>query len=63
MSNSEANVQKPFMNITDAAARLGIHPNTLRAACRRNEFPHLRIGRTVRISTAKLAEIEAGGAN
>lgn len=52
---------KAFISINEAATRLGIHSNTLRASINRGEFPSLRIGRTIRISAAKVAEIEAKG--
>lgn len=63
MDHNESNMQKrAFVSLTDAASRLGVHPNTLRAACKRGEFPHVRIGRAIRISCAKLEEIERTGA-
>lgn len=60
-NHEDSTVKSAFLSITEAAQKLGVHPNTLRAACSRSEFPHIRFGRAIRISTAKLDEIIANG--
>lgn len=54
-------IKPAFVSVVEASKLLGVHSNTLRAACKRGEFPHLRIGRAIRISTAILEEIERTG--
>jgi excisionase family DNA binding protein len=45
-----------LLNVEEAAQRLDLHPQTLRAIIRRRELPHVRIGRAVKVSAAALAD-------
>lgn len=51
-----------FLTLAEAAARLRVNPSTLSRQCAAGQFPHVRIGRVVRIPAAELERLERGEA-
>ena len=49
-----------FYSLKEAAAVLRISPATLSRQCAAGIFPHVRIGRTLRIPIAEVERLEAG---
>lgn len=49
-----------FLTLKDAAAILQVNPSTLSRQCAAGTFPHVRVGRTVRIPRAELERLERG---
>lgn len=49
-----------FYTLTDAAAVLNVDPSTLSRHCASGNFPHVRIGRAVRIPVAEVERLERG---
>lgn len=49
-----------FYSLKGAAEILGVHPATLSRQCSAGMFPHVRIGRTVRIPVAEVERLERG---
>lgn len=47
-----------FYTLKDAAAILAVNPSTLSRQCAAGTFPHVRIGRTVRIPRAEVERLE-----
>jgi excisionase family DNA binding protein len=55
-----------FLTVEQAAPQLQMSEQALYAACRVGQFPHIRIGRRIRIparALAELATIQVGGRN
>lgn len=51
-----------FYTLKEAAAILNVNPSTLSRQCQAGTFPHVRIGRTVRIPVAEVERLERGEA-
>lgn len=49
-----------FFTLAEAASILRVNPSTLSRQCAAGTFPHVRIGRTVRIPVAEVARLERG---
>lgn len=49
-----------FYTLKEAAAILNVNPSTLSRQCAAGTFPHVRIGRTVRIPVAEVERLERG---
>lgn len=49
-----------FLTLAEAAERLRVNPSTLSRQCANGLFPHVRVGRVVRIPAAELERLEAG---
>src|SRR5699024_1592213 len=49
-----------FYTLKEAAAILNVNPSTLSRQCQAGTFPHVRIGRTVRIPVAEVERLERG---
>lgn len=49
-----------FYSLKEAAAVLGVNPSTISRQCAAGTFPHVRIGRTVRIPVAEVERLERG---
>lgn len=49
-----------FYTMTEAAAILNVNPTTISRQCAAGLFPHVRIGRTVRIPVAEVERLERG---
>lgn len=49
-----------FYTLKEAAAILQVNPSTLSRQCAAGTFPHVRIGRTVRIPVAEVERLERG---
>ena len=49
-----------FLTLKEAAAILNVNPSTLSRKCAAGEFPHVRIGRSVRIPAAEIERLERG---
>ena len=49
-----------FLTLKEAAAILNVNPSTLSRKCAAGEFPHIKIGRTVRIPAAEIERLERG---
>lgn len=49
-----------FYTLKEAAAILNVNPSTLSRQCAAGTFPHVRIGRTVRIPVAEVDRLERG---
>ena len=49
-----------FLTLKEAASILKVNPSTLSRQCSAGLFPHVRIGRTVRIPTAEVERLERG---
>lgn len=49
-----------FYTLKEAAAILAVNPSTLSRQCAAGTFPHVRIGRTVRIPRAEVERLERG---
>lgn len=49
-----------FYTLKEAAAVLHVSPATLSRQCAAGTFPHVRVGRTLRIPIAEVARLEAG---
>lgn len=60
MTTNENMPDRRFYTLAEAAAILGIDPSTLSRQCSAGTFPHVRIGRTVRIPVAELERLERG---
>jgi len=45
------------VTVKDAAALLGVAPRTLYKAISNNEFPHIKVGKRVRVSKVVLREM------
>lgn len=58
---SNIKIAPAFLSVKEAATRLRVHPNTLRNALNRDEIPHIRIGRTIRIAAVIIDQIEKNG--
>ena len=55
-----AEVERQTLTIADAAARLGVHRQTLRAAIERGDVRAVRIGRRWLVPLAAIDELLAG---
>ena len=49
-----------FYTLKEAATILAVNPSTLSRQCSAGLFPHVRIGRTVRIPRAEVERLERG---
>lgn len=49
-----------FYTLKEAAAILNVNPSTLSRQCAAGIFPHVKIGRVVRIPVAEVARLERG---
>lgn len=49
-----------FYTLAEAAEILRVNPSTLSRQCKAGTFPHVRVGRTVRIPVAEVARLERG---
>ena len=49
-----------FYTLKEAADVLGVNPSTLRRQSKAGQFPHVRIGRSVRIPIAEVDRLERG---
>lgn len=49
-----------FYTLKEAAAVLHVSPSTISRQCSAGTFPHVRIGRTLRIPIAEVERLEAG---
>lgn len=49
-----------FYTLKEAAAILNVNPSTISRQCAAGTFPHVRIGRTVRIPVAEVERLERG---
>ena len=49
-----------FYSLKEAAAVLRVSPATLSRQCAAGTFPHVRVGRTLRIPIAEVERLEAG---
>lgn len=49
-----------FYTLAEAAEILRVNPSTLSRQCAAGTFPHVRIGRTVRIPVAEVERLERG---
>lgn len=49
-----------FYTLKEAAEVLGVNPSTLSRQCAAGQFPHVRIGRSVRIPIAEVDRLERG---
>lgn len=49
-----------FYTLKEAAAILAVNPSTLSRQCAAGIFPHVRIGRSVRIPRAEVERLERG---
>lgn len=49
-----------FYTLKEAAAVLNVSPSTISRQCTAGTFPHVRIGRTLRIPIAEVERLEAG---
>ena len=49
-----------FYTLKEAAEVLGVNPSTLSRQCKAGQFPHVRIGRSVRIPIAEVDRLERG---
>lgn len=49
-----------FYTMKEAAAILNVNPSTISRQCQAGTFPHVRIGRTVRIPVAEVERLERG---
>jgi len=47
-------MEKRWLKISEAAAYLGIHPQTCYDLCARGELPSIRVGRSVRVDQRAL---------
>lgn len=45
-----------FLTVEEVAERLRIKPTTIYSHCRKGDFPHVRIGGSVRIPSDKLED-------
>jgi excisionase family DNA binding protein len=51
------NERSPYLSVNEAAALLGVHPETLYRAIRRNEIEHVRVGSRILIAPAALDKL------
>lgn len=58
--HTEATVPSRFYTLAEAASALNISTSTLSRHCKAGTFPHVRIGRTLRIPIAEVERLEAG---
>lgn len=49
-----------FYTLAEAASILRVNPSTLSRQCASGTFPHVRVGRTVRIPVAEVDRLERG---
>lgn len=49
-----------FYTLGEAAAILNVNPSTISRQCAAGKFPHVRVGRTVRIPVAEVERLERG---
>ena len=49
-----------FLTLQEAAEILRVNPSTLSRQCKAGTFPHVRVGRTVRIPVAEVDRLERG---
>lgn len=59
-SDSAPSIDPRFYTLREAAAILAVHPSTISRACADGKFPHVRIGKSVRIPVAEVERLEAG---
>lgn len=58
--NTPPDIDARFYTLQEAAAILNVNPSTLSRQCNAGTFPHVRIGRTVRIPVAEVDRLERG---
>ena len=49
-----------FYTLKEAAAILNVNPSTISRRCAAGDFPHVRIGRVLRIPIAEVERLERG---
>lgn len=49
-----------FYTLAEAASILRVNPSTLSRQCAAGTFPHVRVGRTVRVPVAEVERLERG---
>lgn len=49
-----------FLTLNEAAEILRVNPSTLSRQCQAGKFPHVRVGRTVRIPVPEVERLERG---
>jgi len=54
--------QKLIYTVDECSALLGLHPNSLRAAIKRGDIPHIVVGRRILIPRRKIAQMLEGSA-
>lgn len=58
--NTDSPSPARFYSLKQAADVLGVHPSTLSRQCSYGLFPHVKVGRTVRIPIAEVERLERG---
>jgi len=58
--HTPSGVPSRFYTLAEAAAALNVSTSTLSRHCKAGTFPHVRIGRTLRIPIAEVERLEAG---
>lgn len=54
------NTEPRFYTLGEAAEILRVNPSTLSRQCAAGTFPHVRVGRTLRIPVAEVERLERG---
>lgn len=54
------NTEPRFYTLAEAAEILRVNPSTLSRQCQAGTFPHVRVGRTLRIPVAEVERLERG---
>ena len=60
MNTDAPNTQARFLTMKEAASILNVNPPTISRQCAAGKFPHVRIGRTIRIPAAEVERLERG---
>lgn len=59
-TEAEGTPSARFYTLKEAAAVLNINPSTISRQCAAGTFPHVRVGRSVRIPIEEIARLERG---
>lgn len=60
MTKEQPETPARFYTLKEAAAVLNVNPSTISRQCAAGTFPHVKIGRSVRIPIEEVARLERG---